>query len=132
MKEKVTIQINGKEVLIGQTQMMATTSVSRVFKMLQLHSLLPNQAGDVFFFEFKFHNGRNQWVLLPEHGYINLEGPEELIDFYTCETEAQNITFDDFVEKVFRAYYWGKNPPSESFLSRCKRLFGSFFRRTDF
>ena len=135
MKEIVSIEINGKSVVIGYSSMMAPTSVNaqnNIFKMLQLHSLEPDQSGDIFFFEYRFHDGKNQWVLLSDNGFINLEGPEKLIDLYMGMTESQNVTFEEFVEKVFRVYYWGHNPPcSETFITKCKRFFHSiFFQKT--
>ena len=105
MKEKVHIIINGSPILIGYASMMAPTAMrekNRIFKMLRLRSKIEEEEGDIFFFEYK----NSDWFLLPEFGFINLDGPEELHEVYEQISHIGATTWDEFVEKVFRAYYW--------------------------
>ena len=104
MKETVLFEINGELVVIGYSSMMAPTAIrekNRVFKMLRLNSKIENLEYDVFFFECV----NSEWILLPEFGFINLDGPEELMERYRKLPHLKRTTWDEFVELVVGAYY---------------------------
>lgn len=111
MREDVTIEINGKLVLVGYTSMVLPTDKDfqgKAFKQLRLQPLNMDEEGDVFFFcykeKLKYGKSEGDWFLMPELGYINAQSP--LIDFYMDERFNRLTTFDEFVELVFRHHYW--------------------------
>ena len=110
MKEIVGVQINGELVKMGYSSMMAPTTLretNRVFKMMRLVTREPEHEGDIFFFEFRCSkNGKEEWILLPEFGFINLDGPEELQEVYEKIQHLAQTTWDEFVDMLFLGYYW--------------------------
>ncbi|MFA7272531.1 MAG: hypothetical protein WC044_01605 [Crocinitomicaceae bacterium] len=99
MKDKIIRPINGKDYLIGYTSMMAPTAhreTNRVFKMLRLVPKDSNLEGDIFFFEFD----NDEWILLPDFGFVNLQDPHELIKLYSDISHKKRITFDAFINEL--------------------------------
>lgn len=109
MREVISFEVNGSPVVIGYSCMMAPTAfreTNRVFRMLRLNADL-GEEGSIFFFEFRCSkNGKEEWVLLPEFCFINHDGPTELIEVYEKIPHMGQTTWDEFIELVFRAYYW--------------------------
>lgn len=112
MKEVISIEINGKPVVIGYSSMFIPTDAreqeqNHVFKLLRLRSEI-DEEGDIFFFQCKeiMKNGElvNVWYLLPEHGYISVNSP--LQDLYMNRAFDRNTTFDELVEAIFRDHFW--------------------------
>lgn len=109
MREIVGVQINGELIKMGYSSMMAPTSLretNRVFKMMRLETREVEHEGDIFFFEYRCSNGKEEWCLLPEFCFINLDGPAELQNVYEKIPHLGQISWDEFIELVFRAYYW--------------------------
>lgn len=104
MREKVIRKLKDKEdYLIGYTSMMAPTAsreANRVFKMLRLVPKDTTLEGDIFFFEFD----KDEWVLLHEFGFINLEDPIELIELYSDIPHKKRISFDAFIDELTSKY----------------------------
>lgn len=91
---------NGKRI-IGYSSMMAPSGElqkGKVYKMLRLLSTDETE-GDIHFFEWK----GNDWILAPDHSYVNLSGNENLIDLYQNLPRSQSIDFYLFVELIAQA-----------------------------
>lgn len=111
MREEVTIEINGKLVLVGYTSMVFPTAKDfqgKVFKQLRLQPLNLNEEGDVFHFcyqeKLKYGTSEGDWFLMPGLGFINPQSP--LIDLYMSDKFSRLTTLDEMVDYVFRQHYW--------------------------
>lgn len=103
MKEEVKLIVNLQEVIIGYTYMLYPTTrkyTNKVFKALEIRTL-DNKVGSLFFFE---RAGRD-WVLQADYGFLNLDGPIELIQMYQGLDTSELITWTAFKKLVFEYYF---------------------------
>lgn len=110
MKEKIIRKYKDNEdYLLGVASIMAMAPISqdfegnKILKMFRVHSFLPQEEGDIHFFEYRDED--NKWILLPEMSFINLECNNKLIDLYQDLPRNEEIEFEAFIRLIFYSLY---------------------------
>jgi hypothetical protein len=107
MKEKIIRKYkNNEDYLLGVASMMAPTCQAfegKILKMFRVHSFLPQEEGDIHFFEYRDED--NKWILMPEMSFINREGNKKLIDLYQDLPRNEKIEFETFIRLIFYSLY---------------------------
>lgn len=96
MKEIITKEYDGKNIVLGYTTIKVSTNeapVKNIYKVFRLTFGDVEDEGDLHVFE----HCSGHWFLKQEMSLVNLNN-SNLIDMYQFISRRKQITFDDFVD----------------------------------